>query len=76
MQKHVSDDWVAGKRYMNMKTEILVMPLPEVSEGNWHLAIDTARQSPLDISDPANQQVQTSPGYSVQPRSVVVFERR
>jgi isoamylase len=61
---------------MNMKPEKLVMPLPEVSEGNWHLAIDTARQSPLDITDPADQQVQTSPGYSVQPRSVVVFERR
>jgi len=61
---------------MNMKPEKLVMPLPEVSEGNWHLAIDTARQSPLDISDPANQPLQTSPDYHVQPRSVVVFERR
>jgi glycogen operon protein len=61
---------------MNMKEEELVMPLPEVSEGNWHLAIDTARQSPLDISDPANQSVQTSPDYHVQPRNVVVFERR
>ena len=61
---------------MNMKPEKLFMPLPRVSEDNWYLAIDTARQSPLDISVPADQQPQASPGYSVQPRSVVVFERR
>jgi glycogen operon protein len=61
---------------MNMKPEKLVMPLPAVAEGNWRLAIDTAGQSPLDIMSPGDQPVQIAPAYTVQPRSVVVFERR
>ncbi|HAJ92496.1 MAG TPA: glycogen debranching enzyme GlgX [Gammaproteobacteria bacterium] len=61
---------------MNMQTEQLVIPLPRVAEGNWHLAIDTAGDTPLDIIRPADQPVQAAPAYVVQPRSVVVFERR
>jgi glycogen operon protein len=61
---------------MNMQAEQLVMPLPRVAEGNWHLAIDTAGEAPLDIIMPADQTAQAAPAYTVQPRSVVVFERR
>jgi glycogen operon protein len=61
---------------MNMQPEKLDMPLPRLAEGGWHLAIDTARPSPLDIIKPADQQVQTETVCTVQPRSVVVFERR
>ena len=61
---------------MNMQAEALLMSLPRVTEGNWHLAIDTAGQSPLDIINPADQPVQAAPACTVQPRSVVVFERR
>ena len=61
---------------MNMQAEELLMSLPRVTEGSWHLAIDTAGQSPLDIIKPADQSVQAVPAYTVQSRSVVVFERR
>jgi glycogen operon protein len=61
---------------MNMQAEELVMPLPQIAEGDWHLAIDTSRLSPLDIIRPADQPVQAAPAYPVQPRSVVVFEHR
>ena len=61
---------------MNMQAEQLVMPLPRVAEGNWHLAIDTAGDVPLDIIAPADQPVQAAPACVVQPRSVVVFEHR
>ena len=61
---------------MNMRASKLVMILPRIAEGNWYLAIDTASDSPLDIILPVDQPVQTGPGYSAEPRSVVVFERR
>ena len=61
---------------MNMQADKLVLPLPRVAEGDWHLAIDTSRQSPLDIISPADQTLQTGPDFTVQPRSVVVFEHR
>ena len=61
---------------MNMGAKKLVMPLPRVAEGDWHVAIDTAGKSPLDIILPVDQSLQSAPVYSVQARSVVVFERR
>lgn len=61
---------------MNMRAKKLLMPLPRVAEGNWHLAIDTAGQSPLDVIRPADQSVQLDPACTVQAHSVVVFERR
>lgn len=61
---------------MNMQAKELLMPLPQVAEGNWHLAIDTAGQSPLDVIRPADQSVQLDPACTVQAHSVVVFERR
>jgi glycogen operon protein len=61
---------------MNMQPEKLLMPLPRVATGDWYLAIDTSRQAPLDIIKPADQSVQAAPAFTVQPRSVVVFERR
>ncbi|MGB5178557.1 MAG: glycogen debranching protein GlgX [Gammaproteobacteria bacterium] len=61
---------------MNMQARKLVMSLPRLAEGDWHLAIDTAGESPLDIINPADQPLQAAPAYNVQPHSVVVFERR
>ncbi|MCG6900256.1 MAG: glycogen debranching protein GlgX [Gammaproteobacteria bacterium] len=61
---------------MNMQPKQLVMPLPPVAEGNWYLAIDTARACPRDILRPADQPLQSAPTCTVQPRSVVVFEHR
>ena len=61
---------------LNMQTEELLMSLPQVAEGDWYLAIDTAGQAPLDIIKPADQLVHKAPACIVQPRSIVVFERR
>ena len=61
---------------MNMQADKLVLPLPRLAEGDWHLAIDTSRLSPLDIISPVDQPLQTGPDFTVQPHSVVVFERR
>ncbi len=61
---------------LNMGSKKLDMPLPGVAEGGWHVAIDTAGKSPLDIILPVDQSLQSAPVYSVQARSVVVFERR
>jgi glycogen operon protein len=61
---------------LNMQPESLDIPLPTVNEGHWYLAIDTAAESPLDIIKPAEQPLQDMPVCRVQPRSVVVFERR
>jgi isoamylase len=61
---------------MNMQPEIMNMPLPRVVDGSWYQAIDTAEKSPLDIMMPADQPQQILPSYTVQARSVVVFERR
>ena len=61
---------------INMQAKKLIMPLPPVPAGDWHLAIDTAQDSPLDIIKPVDQTVQATPAYTAQSRSVVVFERR
>ena len=61
---------------INMQAKKLIMPLPPVPAGDWHLAIDTAHDSPLDIIKPVDQHVHEAPACTVQPRSVVVFERR
>ncbi len=61
---------------MNMQASELVMPLPQVAEGHWYLAIDTAGKSQLDIMHADDQPLQAAPSYHVQPHSVVVFERR
>lgn len=61
---------------LNMGPKKLDMSLPGVAEGGWHVAIDTAGKSPLDIILPVDQSLQSAPVYSVQARSVVVFERR
>ena len=45
---------------INMQANKLIMPLPPVPRGDWHLAIDTAHDSPLDIIKPVDQTVQAS----------------
>ena len=71
------DDWEEDLFVvMNMSPEAQFMSLPRLDEGDWYLAIDTARPAPLDIIRPADQQVQQAPAVSVQPRCVLVFEHR
>ena len=57
-----------------MSDNELVMQLPVLQEQKWHLAIDTALQSPFDIIPPEKQVPVKGFSYAVQARSVVVFE--
>jgi len=62
---------------LNMEEDLKVeVDLPRVKKGNWFLAVDTFRVEPLDILRPSEQQAVDRFKYVVQPRSVVVFERR
>jgi len=55
--------------------ERVKVELPPLSEGKWHLAVDTFNIPPEDIIDPDLQEP-VGPTYVVRPRSVVIFERR
>jgi glycogen operon protein len=62
---------------LNMSETIVEMPLPQLSEREWHLAVDTDRASPEDIVAPLQQsRFKTRTTYKVAPRSVVVLESR
>jgi len=61
---------------LNMSESVLDMPLPDPAGKLWRSAVDTARPSPDDISEPDKQQVASGRQYHVLSRSVVVFERR
>ena len=51
--------------------------LPVVSGWEWTRAVDTSRESPLDIAEPGRPDQLTDPfRYRVQPRSVVVLAGR
>ena len=61
---------------LNMSENTVEMPLPQVSEREWCLAIDTAHASPDDIIVPLQQSPVRTPRYTTVPRSVVVLENR
>ena len=61
---------------INMEEEVAVdAMLPETGIGRWFLAIDTFNKSPGDIVRPSLQKA-VGRDYPVNPRSIVVFERR
>jgi hypothetical protein len=59
-----------------MSENTVEMPLPQLSEREWRLAIDTDRASPEDIVAPLQQRQIKNHTYRVTPRSVVVLESR
>ncbi len=59
---------------LNMSDAELIMELPVIPEQKWHLAVDTALTSPLDITPPEQQIPLKEFSYPVKARSVVVFE--
>ena len=61
---------------LNMSENPVEMPLPQMSEREWRLAIDTERASPEDIVAPWQQRQVRTPTYPAAPRSVVVLESR
>jgi len=61
---------------LNMSDTGIDAQLPEIPARHWHLALDTAARSPLDIIPRPQQLRVDTPPYAVHPRSIVVFEAR
>ncbi|MEO7386154.1 MAG: glycogen debranching enzyme, partial [Gammaproteobacteria bacterium] len=61
---------------VNMSDRSESVGLPPIPGRRWHLAVDTARESPWDVVARGAQQPWTAPRYLSQPRSVVVLEAR
>jgi isoamylase len=61
---------------LNMSEAELPAPLPPRQGRHWHLALDTARDTPADILRPAQQAVAHGDRYVCRPRSVIVLEGR
>lgn len=61
---------------INMSDRSESVELPEIAGRRWHLAVDTARESPYDVAAREAQTAWTVPRYLCQPRSVVVLEAR
>jgi len=61
---------------INMSDRSESVGLPAIPGRRWHLAMDTARESPWDIVPRDAQMTWVAPRYLSQPRSVVVLEAR
>ncbi len=59
---------------MNMSDSKQKMHLPSIPDRTWCLAVDTGLKSPNDIVAPESQMPLSKPNYTVESRSVVVFE--
>lgn len=57
----------------NMYWEPLDFAIPEVAGRKWHLAIDTARPAPDDISDAGREAIVSTDRLTVKGRSIVVL---
>ena len=60
----------------NMSEDNLSMELPELKDRTWHLAVDTARSTSLDIIEPTQQHAIRGKSIQVCSYSVVVCESR
>ncbi|HET8696102.1 MAG TPA: alpha-amylase family glycosyl hydrolase, partial [Gammaproteobacteria bacterium] len=61
---------------LNMWHERVHADVPTISGRAWHLALDTAREPPLDVVPPQRQEPHRLPWYAVHGHSVVVLEAR
>jgi isoamylase len=61
---------------LNMADRAVQAELPPVPDSTWFKAVDTHQDSPADVLEPPEQLPVTEGSYTVQPRSVVAFERR
>jgi glycogen operon protein len=59
---------------MNMSEQTLDAPLPLIEGQKWHVALDTALESPRDINPPDVQIHHAGAYYFSQPRSIAVLE--
>ncbi|MGZ5018711.1 MAG: alpha amylase C-terminal domain-containing protein, partial [Methylobacter sp.] len=70
----VEDDEADLHVAMNMSEQQINIELPVISGRAWCMALDTALKSPQDIVPLQDQQPVRESHYSVNARSVVVFE--
>jgi glycogen operon protein len=61
---------------LNMSEQTVEASLPSIAGRRWHVALDTARACPDDVSLQAHQRPYTSASYPANSRSVVVLEAR
>jgi len=61
---------------LNMSDSSEQTELPRVANSTWFRAVDTSQDPPADVSEPPDQLRLKNCSYTVQPRSVVVYERR
>jgi len=61
---------------INMSQEDISMELPRLSDGNWHLAVDTAGSIKNDIIETSQQQIITAQTIQVSSNSIIVCESR
>jgi glycogen operon protein len=61
---------------LNMSDADIGVMLPSIPGRSWHLALDTALESPADIAPPERQRRHAVGVYRAAARSVVVLEAR
>ena len=61
---------------LNMSDSSEQTEMPPTPNQPWFRAVDTYQDSPADILEPPEQPAVKNCLYTVQPRSVVIFERR
>lgn len=61
---------------INMDARARVFELPALSAARWHLAVDTGRASPVDLTSPADQSALESNQQLARARSILVLEGR
>jgi glycogen operon protein len=61
---------------LNMAEAAIDVEIPQIAGRAWHVAIDTARESPLDVVERPRQVPYTAPRYRACAYSVVALEAR
>jgi glycogen operon protein len=61
---------------LNMAEAAIDVEIPQIASRTWHVAIDTARESPFDVVERARQMPCAGPRYRTSAHSVVVLEAR
>jgi glycogen operon protein len=61
---------------LNMSERPLRLDLPSIAGRRWHVAVDTSRPSPDDVTPPERQRPHDGAAVDAGPRSVVVLEAR
>jgi glycogen operon protein len=61
---------------LNMAESAIDVEVPQIADRRWHVAVDTARESPFDVVERARQVPYAGPRYRTSAHSVVALEAR